>query len=791
MPLANTRARKSALALAALAAALIALAVVPAFASATILIESTGDEGGASRCEEPLVNGNCTLRSAIQAVDAHPNLGPVEFSPFVFQHRVGTDEIEPQTPLPPVTQSTEILAHEPAGGHGAPIVGIVAPAGSAGLTIEAPDVTVEGIAFVGGKAGVEVLGDAAGFKADDNWFGLRLDETAGAIAGPGIFVGPGDDAAEIGNGEESGRNVIGHAKVGIELEGVSLAKIQGNYIGVSPTGVGAIGVETGVRIVDGSSLESRFDEVGGTLGAAEIASHECVGPCNVIASDRGRGIDLAGSATEPAPAATGPTEIRGNFLGLGADGETLVGENAVGVDAAPSTPGCADGPGGAVVGGSGAGEANFIEGGGEAILAEGAESFSALGNVIGLAPDGSPSEPPENVAIGLCDTGLTQAAHVSGNKMKLGPDALGIETVDGNAQITLNTIEGSFSGILTRKTGADVGSTISGNTITEPDVYGIHLQDSGNVVTGNTIDKSGKYGILIEEEAERNRIGGDAAGEANTIDEAGVAPEGGAIVIEGEESSRNEIAANTGFGNVGAFIQLFGHSHEEIPNGLAPPTVATAKQSSATGTAVAGTTVRVFSKANAEAGELGTLLAVVKAGPTGAWEATFAKQAVGTLITATQTSEAGQPQAGTSALASPLAAVADPEEPNGGGGGGGGGGGDNGGGTNNGGGSSTNTPPSSTPTPVTTNATPKTAPKVTITKGPKKTSTSTTAKFTFKASVGGAKFECKLDNAKKWTSCKSPKTYKGLKPGKHTFQVRATASGVTGAVAKFQFKVAA
>ena len=59
----------------------------------------------------------------------------------------------------------------------------------------------------------------------------------------------------------------------------------------------------------------------------------------------------------------------------------------------------------------------------------------------------------------------------------------------------------------------------------------------------------------------------------------------------------------------------------------------------------------------------------------------------------------------------------------------------------------------------------------------------------FKATnVSGAKFECKLDTSK-WASCKSPKTYKKLKPGKHTFQVRAKAAGLTGSVAKFSFTV--
>ena len=81
------------------------------------------------------------------------------------------------------------------------------------------------------------------------------------------------------------------------------------------------------------------------------------------------------------------------------------------------------------------------------------------------------------------------------------------------------------------------------------------------------------------------------------------------------------------------------------------------------------------------------------------------------------------------------------------------------------------------------------APKVKITSGPKKNSTATTAKFKFKAEpAAGAKFECKLDGAK-WAKCTSPKTYKKLKVAKHTFRVRATARGLTGAAVLFKFTV--
>ena len=132
-----------------------------------------------------------------------------------------------------------------------------------------------------------------------------------------------------------------------------------------------------------------------------------------------------------------------------------------------------------------------------------------------------------------------------------------------------------------------------------------------------------------------------------------------------------------------------------------------------------------------------------------------------TIIAATQTKEGG----GTSELSTATV----PATPTTGGGGEGSGGGGN----NNG------------PPPITDTK----APTATITKGPKAQTTSTTAKFKFKSNEAGSTFQCKLDKGK-FKKCKSPKTYKKLKPGKHVFKVRATdKAGNVGKPATKKFKI--
>lgn len=758
-----------------LAAALIAL-VLPAFAAAELFtVDTNNDEAkSAAGAECETAFGQCSLRAAVEAADAGSSFDVIDLPSPPFDGALGANsEIQLGSTLE-ITQPVTIVGHPVFGGpFVTPNVAVTGPAGAATFTVKSNAVTIEDIAIGGGKYGIEVPGAFTGLKAKGNWFGLFLNGSSSPIAQSGILLGPGADEATIGGTEEGERNVFANANIGIAIEGASQTKVQGNYIGVGPTGAGTASLETGVQIVDAKGppvAKAEKNVIGGALTAVEAAKGECVGPCNVIATQNGLGIDLAGDLGDPVTAASGPTTISGNYIGLAAGGATPVGDNTYGVFAAPTEATCAGGPGDVTIGGVESGATNFFAGGIVSVFAEAANNLSVVGNAIGTGPDGVASSSPQATAIELCNVGVTEPALVAGNRMGLSVDAVGIDSVGGRSQIVGNSILGGKEGIHTSEAGTGTGNLIANNTITEPDTQGIHIEDNSNVVTGNTITKAGRSGILIETDADHNRIGGDGPGEANTIvGTIGPEEEDAAITIFGRETGRNEIAANTGFGNPGAFIKLLPHGGAEKPNGgIQPPILATVRQSSAAGTAKANATVRIFSKASAEPGELGALLAVVKADGAGAWSATYAKLAAGILVTATQTSDAGTAEAGTSVLAAPTAATADPvppQEPKGGSSG-----------------APVISPPISSP-PVLK------APKVKITSGPKKSSTATTARFKFKAEPAtGAKFECKLDGAK-WARCTSPKTYKQLKVGKHTFRVRAIASGLTGTATLFKFTV--
>jgi glucose/arabinose dehydrogenase len=80
------------------------------------------------------------------------------------------------------------------------------------------------------------------------------------------------------------------------------------------------------------------------------------------------------------------------------------------------------------------------------------------------------------------------------------------------------------------------------------------------------------------------------------------------------------------------------------------------------------------------------------------------------------------------------------------------------------------------------------APKAKLGSHPAKSTRSRTARFAFSANQKGASFKCKLDKGA-YKTCRPPKTYKGLKPGSHSFAVIATVGGEQGKPAKFSWKV--
>jgi nitrous oxidase accessory protein NosD len=740
-----------------LLAALFALAL-PATASAVVYeVDSTGDEvdvtPGVGGCLTAGVK--CTLRAALEESNFSTGVtDTILFKATEFQGQLA-DTITPATALPKITSAVEIngaTCLTEAGVNG-PCVGIKGPAGQNALTVEADDTSISSLSITEAATGISVINATTGFTLRGSWIGLKLNGVNGGSSNTGVFIDPDSNGATIGGSEPVQRNVISFNSVGLDIEGADDAVIRGNWFGLQAQEGGIFAGPAGknIEISDstaGAGFKAEGNEIGAVLGEGAVETTTCDGGCNVISGSTGISIDLNGNgAGQNEAPASGPTTIHGNFVGLNAPGTGVLDNSTFAI--------LAGGADNVQVGGATPTETNYIAGSGYGIYNEGGESFQALGNVIGTLPSGGAATPPSTVGVFVFSLGVSEEAEIENNDIRMA-GGIGIEHRFSGARIIDNDLEGGSIGIWTRAEPG--GGLIAGNVVEAPGEYGILVESPDNEVRRNSISGSGGAGIRVKSPPgiamTGNLIGGNTAERENVIEGSN----GAAIEIfeeATEPGSTTEIARNRGSANGGLFIDLVGGANE----GVLPPGFSSTIQSKAEGTALPGATIRVFRKASAETGELQSFLGETVADGSGNWKVGYGSIPTGTIIAATQTNANG----GTSELATATAGP-DPVTPGGGGNGGGGNGG---------------------PGPVADT----TAPKATISKGPKAKSANTTAKFKFKSNEAGSKFQCKLDKGK-FKNCRSPKTYKKLKPGKHVFKVRAVdKAGNVGKPAKRKFTV--
>ncbi len=186
---------------------------------------------------------------------------------------------------------------------------------------------------------------------------IGLNETGTAARANGddaIFVANSSSNITIGGTTTTNRNIIGAGNRGIHVDGSDNVDILGNYLGVGADGTSNLGSSSQaifLRDVDGIEIGD------GTSSGRNVIGHS--------GSD---GINIIGSSAN--------VRIRGNHIGIGADGTTPVGTGRAGISVfgSPSTQ----------IGGTAAGEGNIIaNSGGDGIVAPyGFIDAAILGNSI-------------------------------------------------------------------------------------------------------------------------------------------------------------------------------------------------------------------------------------------------------------------------------------------------------------------------------------------------------------------------------------------------------------------------
>jgi parallel beta-helix repeat protein len=173
---------------------------------------------------------------------------------------------------------------------------IISGNGYAGLEISLADFTV----VAGNYIGTDVTGN----QAIPNPAGVSLLSLSAYTT--------------IGGNTTNSRNVISGNLTGISIGGGSMwTAVAGNYIGVAADGRGDLGNSAGISIQNAAR-----SCIGGTFQAGDCTTG--AGTRNVISGNNGNGVGLLGLQTTN-------NSILGNYIGLGADGVSPLGNDGIGI----------------------------------------------------------------------------------------------------------------------------------------------------------------------------------------------------------------------------------------------------------------------------------------------------------------------------------------------------------------------------------------------------------------------------------------------------------------------------
>jgi hypothetical protein len=359
--------------------------------------------------------------------------------------------------------------------------------------------------------------DAVGTAVLGNLIGVGADGAIGlGNRNFGVYLGDRAVNTTIGGTTPADRNVISrNAGDGILAAGGRKVIVQGNYIGTNPTADVAM-PNTG----DGLRIATPEATVGGTVSGAG----------NVISGNGGAGIH----------GFTADLVIQGNYIGVGRDGMTRIGnQRGIHVD----NPSASKGP---VV----------IDG----VLVRGTAKGTLLqGNLIGSTGPGSLVSNQIGVAVtgAATDTTIGGSAAGAGNVIS-GNDSVGI-SVSGTPTATL--IQGNDIGVMADDTPNDnsdagitllgganttVGGAGAGRNVISNNLVGIQVRGAdvtGTVIAGNFIGTNragtqalgnGKAGVWVSD-ATGVAIGGTTDAARNVISgngSASVTDGGQGILLE-------------------------------------------------------------------------------------------------------------------------------------------------------------------------------------------------------------------------------------------------------------------
>ncbi len=448
--------------------------------------------------------------------------------------------------------------------------------------------TYEGVEIFGGAQGNVIGGTATGARntisgnnldgvaviepgtsanlVQGNYIGLTAAGTAKlANAGAGVVIAGSATSNTVGSATVAGgRNVIsGNLDQGIVIAdaGTNLNNVQGNIIGMNPTGTAGLGNGGGGIDIFGAASSNN---IGGT---ANVAS-------NFISGNVGAGVNISGTGTKS-------NKVLHNFIGTNLKVTAAVPDSA-GVqifNAAQKN----------TIGGTSASSRNVISGNtfqGLTISGTGTNSNTVAGNYIGLNKTGTAAMPNMSAGISIFlgaqsnTVGGTTAGSrniISGNLNQ----GITISDSGTNSNKVLNNFIGtnaagtaaianSFSGvdIFTGASSNIIGAAGQGNVISGNANYGVAISGTGTSsqsVQGNFIGTNAAVtagipnafsGLILFNGAQNSLIGNSTTGAGNVI----AFNTFSGIDVFDNTTTGNDFNANSIFSNGALGINLVGGS---------------------------------------------------------------------------------------------------------------------------------------------------------------------------------------------------------------------------------------
>lgn len=381
----------------------------------------------------------------------------------------GVQTIRPVSTLPEIIDPVTIDGTTQPGSGGSLLIeldGSTSSSSQSGLTISCGNSTVRGMVINRYGDSAINLKTVGGNHIEGNIIGL--DPTGSIIRrnqnGISINVSAGNF---IGGVTPAQRNLISGNGRGIYIV-AGASQIKGNYIGTNAAGTTGLGNGYGILMENFSGLPpSTSNQIGGTeTGARNLISGNSIG------------IETSGLGTI----------IQGNLIGTDVSGTTKVGNDTIGVKVRVSE---------VVLGGTTPAARNIISGNGEGVevgLFFGPDPFIIFkGNYIGTDITGN-SKLGNTTGVSFSGRGTIGGTEAGAGNLISGNDGAGIQ-LNGGAGI----------------------STVQGNLI--------GTNATGLLPLGNGM------GITIQ--ASQNIIGGSAAGARNVISGNGIGIQIGGLVFPG------------------------------------------------------------------------------------------------------------------------------------------------------------------------------------------------------------------------------------------------------------------